>query len=169
MNMSSPEGLKPRTPESVSREEDSEDEATERIPRAENPYAMPSAAPDTSNREKTDPNQLRRAFVELSDGGTKKGMEGAVEKSNIKIKSADAAMETALIKDGVDILRAKVEAGRDPNELLEHIFAELQGVEDEIEDLTEGDQRTMLIDAEMRKARLVAQFRWLQGHLEQER
>lgn len=165
MNMSSPEGLKPRTLENTGTEEGLEDEVTEQIARTENPYAKSMPSPETSNREITDPGAPRTARFALAESGITN--EAAI--SETAVRNADAAMEAGLIEDALNIVRTKVEAGRDPNELLEHIFAELQGVEDEIEDLMEGDQQTLLKEAEMRKARLVAQFRWLQSHLEQER
>jgi hypothetical protein len=133
--------------------DNSEDEDTVRISREANPAL---------NRETTDPGQRVATFA-LAESGI--AADATVLETHIK--TVDAAMEAKLLEDAIGVVKGKIEAGRDPNELLEMTIAELQSVEDEVEDLTEGHQATMLKDAEARKAKLAAQVRWIQSHLDQ--
>ena len=138
-------------------EEDIEDEPTVRTPgvRIERPQ-------DKTNNRENDTSNV--ATFALAESGV---MEG-ISDSGAEIKSADKKMEMSLVQDALQVIQKKVEAGRDPNELLVQTLEELHGAEDEIEDLLEGDQLTVLKDAQMRKARLAAQAHWLRAHLSKE-
>lgn len=114
-----------------------------------------------NNAENRDSNVARFALAESGEG------EDEEATMDSELKSASASMELALVQDAMNVMKLKVEAGRDPNELHDMVLEELQSVREEIDSLLEeGGQETMLKDAEMRESKLVAQMRYLQNELE---
>lgn len=162
-----------------------EDEPTERIvPLQEQVidytvYKKQPISSDTSNRENTDPsirtinlaeNTPHSASLALAESG-----KDTTSALNTRVGEVTGAHYARLLREAMETVRLKVEAGRDPNILLEQLMHEQDELNDELEALEfetdthdkSGDQQTMIKDTQARQSRLATQINWLRGHLDQ--
>lgn len=95
------------------------------------------------------------------------GIHGEEKAPDIQRVMATEEMQDRLLDEARTVVRTKVEAGLDPNTLLENYAHELDDVNDAIDSLdSEYRQDAIERDLNNRKMRLETQIGWLRNHLE---